>query len=125
MTDTPLVLICDDDNLVTELVQFRLEAKGYEVVTAEDGEEALRKAGETNPSMIVLDAMMPKMDGFNVLSKLKASDAMKDIPVIMLTARKSEKDIVSALEKGAEDYMVKPFIPDELIARISRILAKR
>ena len=92
---------------------------------AEDGEEALRKASDIRPSLIVLDAMMPKLDGFNVLSALKSDDALKDIPVIMLTARKGDKDIVSALEKGAEDYMVKPFIPDELIARVSRILAKK
>lgn len=118
-------MICDDDTLVIELVQFRLEAKGFQVAIAEDGEEALRKASDIRPSLIVLDAMMPKLDGFNVLSALKSDDALKDIPVIMLTARKGDKDIVSALEKGAEDYMVKPFIPDELIARVSRILAKK
>ena len=125
MTDSPHVLICDDDTLVIELVQFRLEAKGFQVAIAEDGEEALRKASDIRPSLIVLDAMMPKLDGFNVLSTLKSDAALKDIPVIMLTARKGDKDIVSALEKGAEDYMVKPFIPDELIARVSRILAKK
>jgi DNA-binding response OmpR family regulator len=120
-----LILICDDDILVTELVQFRLEAKGYAVAVAADGEEALEKAAAEKPSLIVLDAMMPKLDGFQTLSRLKSDPELKDIPVIMLTARKGEKDIVSALEKGAEDYLVKPFIPDELIVRLARILSKR
>jgi two-component system, OmpR family, alkaline phosphatase synthesis response regulator PhoP len=77
------------------------------------------------PAAIVLDAMMPRVDGFEVLSRLKANTALADIPLIMLTARKSETDIVSALDKGADDYLVKPFIPDELMARLSRLLARQ
>jgi DNA-binding response OmpR family regulator len=119
------ILICDDDPLLLELIGFRLQAKGYEVVRAVDGAEALAKAETEYPDLIVLDAMMPKSDGFEVLARLKGNALMSDTPVIMLTARKSEKDIVSALEKGADDYLVKPFIPEELLARLSRLLARK
>lgn len=119
------VLICDDDLLLLELMEFRLQTKGYDVVRAVDGAEALTKAATESPDIIVLDAMMPKSDGFEVLGRIKGDPHTSDIPVIMLTARKGERDIVSALEKGAEDYLVKPFIPEELLARLSRLLARK
>lgn len=119
------ILICDDDPLLIELMSFRLRAKGFEVITATDGEEALAKLASERPSLIVLDAMMPRLDGFEVLSRMKSDRAVSDIPVIMLTARKGEKDIVSALERGADDYLVKPFIPEELLARLSKLLARQ
>jgi DNA-binding response OmpR family regulator len=119
------ILVCDDDPLLQELIEFRLGAKGYEVSKAVDGADALTKVRSEHPDLVVLDGMMPKSDGFEVLSLIKSDPALLDIPVIMLTARKGEKDIVSALEKGADDYLVKPFIPEELLARISRILARR
>lgn len=125
MSDTKTILVCDDDPLLIELMEFRLRAKGFEVAVARDGAEALQKAEEVRPAAIVLDAMMPRVDGFEVLSRLKANTALADIPLIMLTARKSETDIVSALDKGADDYLVKPFIPDELMARLSRLLARQ
>ena len=119
------ILICDDDPLLIEFISFRLKAKGYEVITAADGEEALSSVLNGQPSLIVLDAMMPRLDGFEVLSRMKSNAAMSHIPVIMLTARKGEKDIVSALERGADDYLVKPFIPEELLARLSRLLSRQ
>ena len=119
------ILICDDDPLLIEFISFRLKAKGYEVITAADGEEALSSVLDEQPSLIVLDAMMPRLDGFEVLSRMKSNAAMSHIPVIMLTARKGEKDIVSALERGADDYLVKPFIPEELLARLSRLLSRQ
>ncbi len=125
MTGPTTILVCDDDPLLIELMDFRLRAKGYEVEIARDGAEALEKAAGVEPAAIVLDAMMPRIDGFEVLARLKADTGLSDIPVIMLTARKSESDIVSALDKGADDYLVKPFIPDELMARISRLLNRR
>lgn len=125
MNDTRTILVCDDDPLLIELMEFRLRAKGFDVAVARDGAEALQKAEEVRPAAVVLDAMMPRVDGFEVLSRLKANGALADIPVIMLTARKSENDIVSALDKGADDYLVKPFIPDELMARLSRLLARK
>lgn len=119
------VLICDDDPLLLELMEFRLAAKGYEVVRAADGGEALAKAVQEAPDVILLDGMMPKSDGLEVLTSIKADERLSDIPIIMLTARKGERDIVSALEKGADDYLVKPFIPEELLARLARALARK
>src|SRR5262245_6964531 len=104
----PKVLICDDDPLLLKLIEYRLEAKGYDVVKAADGAEALSAVAKERPNLVVLDAMMPKTDGFEVLSRIKADPSLAPTPVIMLTARKGEKDIVSALEKGADDYLVKP-----------------
>ena len=125
MVGKPKVLICDDDKLLLELIEYRLAAKGYDVVRAADGAEALSMMIRERPELVVLDAMMPKTDGFEVLARIKGDPALAETPVIMLTARKSEKDIVSALEKGADDYLVKPFIPEELMARLSRLLARR
>ncbi|MCX8568368.1 response regulator transcription factor [Aminobacter sp. MET-1] len=119
------VLICDDDPLLLELIQFRLQARGYDVVTAEDGHEALAKAQSERPDLVVLDAMMPRADGFEVLARIKGDPALSATPVIMLTARKGQSDIVSALETGADDYLVKPFIPEELLARLSRLITRK
>lgn len=119
------ILICDDDPLLLELMDFRLRAKGYGVVKASDGAEALAAVQSERPDLVVLDAMMPKSDGFEVLARIKADPVLSETPVIMLTARKTQNDIVSALEKGADDYLVKPFIPEELLARLSRLLARR
>ncbi|WP_448956348.1 response regulator transcription factor [Labrys neptuniae] len=118
------VLICDDDPLLLELMEFRLQAKGYAVVKAVDGAQALALVGEERPDIVVLDAMMPKSDGFEVLTRIKNDPDLSAIPVVMLTARKGEKDIVSALEKGADDYLVKPFIPEELLARLARLVSR-
>ena len=121
----PKVLICDDDPLLLKLIEYRLASKGYEVVKAADGAEALTAVAKERPNLVVLDAMMPKADGFEVLARIKADPSLALTPVIMLTARKGEKDIVAALEKGADDYLVKPFIPEELVARLSRLLSRK
>jgi two-component system, OmpR family, alkaline phosphatase synthesis response regulator PhoP len=125
MTEKAKILICDDDQLLLELVEFKLKAKGYLVVRAENGEDALVAMAVEKPDLIVLDAMMPLLDGFEVLKRVKQDPIFTPVPVVMLTARRGEKDIVSALDRGADDYLVKPFIPDELLARISRLLAAR
>ncbi|UXN63709.1 response regulator [Phyllobacterium sp. A18/5-2] len=125
MTEKTKILICDDDPLLLELVEYKLKAKGYLVIRAENGEEALIAMAAEKPDLVVLDAMMPMLDGFEVLRHIKQHPDFAQMPVVMLTARKSEKDIVSALDRGADDYLVKPFIPDELLARISRLLAAR
>ena len=106
-------------------MEFRLRAKGYEVIKAVDGAEALEKAQQDAPDVVVLDAMMPKADGLEVLARIKSDPALSDTPVVMLTARKGQKDIVSALDKGADDYLVKPFIPEELLARLARLIARK
>lgn len=116
------VLVCDDDDLLIDLVDYRLSSRGYEVVVARDGREALRRIEEAVPDAIILDAMMPVIDGYEVLRQLRENEITRAVPVIMLTARKQEQDIVSALELGANDYLVKPFIPEELVARLSRLI---
>lgn len=115
------ILIADDDPLLRALLVHRLSADGYEVVSADDGSQALTVIAEQRPDLIVLDALMPVMDGFEVLRRVK-SGGLSEAPVIMLTALKREQDIVGALQLGAADYLVKPFIPDELGERIRRLL---
>ena len=115
------ILIADDDPLLRSLLVHRLSADGYHVLVAEDGAKALAAIAEQNPDLIVLDALMPVMDGFEVLRRLKGGHLSK-APVIMLTALKREQDIVGALQLGAADYLVKPFIPDELSERVRRLL---
>jgi DNA-binding response OmpR family regulator len=122
MTPAKRILVCDDDEMLVDLLQYRLEARGFAVLVARDGGEALAMAESELPDAIVLDAMMPVMNGEQVLRSLRASDRARDIPVIMLTARRQERDIVGALELGANEYMIKPFIPEELIARLTRLL---
>ena len=116
------ILVCDDDELLVELLTHRLGARGYHVVVAADGGAAVRQASECDPDAIVLDMMMPVLDGQQVLRRLKADPATADIPVIMLTARRQERDIVGTLELGADDYLVKPFIPEELMSRLARLV---
>lgn len=116
------VLLCDDDELLVELLDYRLSAVGLDVIVARDGGEALAMVEKHQPDAIVLDAMMPVMDGYQVLRTLREDKRTAQTPVIMLTARKQERDIISALNLGANEYMVKPFIPDELLTRLSRLL---
>ena len=115
------ILIADDDPLLRALLVHRLSADGYELSTAEHGGEALIAIRDQSPDLIVLDALMPVMDGFEVLRRIKAGH-LTEAPVIMLTALKREQDIVGALQLGAADYLVKPFIPDELGQRVRRLL---
>lgn len=116
----PRILITDDDPLLLQLLDLRLRGAGFDVSTALDGLAALNVLGSVDPDVILLDAMMPRMGGFEVLRRLRAQHAHRKIRVLMLTALRHEDDIVSALEQGADDYLVKPFSPDELIARIRR-----
>lgn len=116
------VLIADDDPLLRDLLMHKLSAAGYAVIAAEDGRQALDQCHQQRPDLVVLDGMMPIADGFEVLRRLKADPETAGLPVIMLTALRREEDIVGALKLGAADYLVKPFIPDELVARIGRLL---
>lgn len=118
-----LILIAEDDADIRALVAFRLERAGYEVVAAEDGEEALALIAERKPDLALLDVMMPKLDGLEVTRRLRADEATKRIPVILLTARVQESDIARGLEAGADDYIKKPFSPQELRARVEAVLA--
>jgi DNA-binding response OmpR family regulator len=117
------ILVADDDPLLVELIEFKLTSRGYDVLTASDGESALASCIAQHPDLLVLDAMMPVLDGYEVLRRLREDGRTRSIPVIMLTARRTESDVLSGLALGARDYLVKPFIPEELVARIGKVLA--
>jgi DNA-binding response OmpR family regulator len=124
-TDTaqPVVLVAEDDEQIGFLLQFLLEREGYRVLLAHDGLEVQRLIEEiAPPRLAILDIMMPYADGFELLALIRAKPDWQATPVIMLTARSQEKDIVRALDMGASDYVVKPFLPEELKARIRRLV---
>jgi DNA-binding response OmpR family regulator len=125
MSDAPLILVADDDEDLLALVTFRLERSGYRVHQARDGEEALQAAVERAPALAVLDVMMPKLDGYEVTRRLRSEDATRGLPVILLTARAQEADVARGFEAGADDYMRKPFSPQELRSRVQAILGRR
>lgn len=116
------ILVAEDDPYNIKLLNFRLKSLGHELVFAVDGGEALKIATKEKPDLILLDIMMPVMDGLQVLRKLKSQEETKNIPVIMLTAKVQEKDIVGGLEAGAVDYVTKPFNFAELLARVNHAL---
>jgi DNA-binding response OmpR family regulator len=118
------ILVADDDPLILDLLEHRLMRRGYRTVLARDGREALERVAQFRPDAIVLDAMMPAIDGYEVLRRLREDDATATTPVVMLTARRQEQDIVGALELGANDFIIKPFIPEELLSRLARLLAR-
>jgi len=120
----PLVLVADDDEDIRSLVTFRLERAGYRVVTASDGEQALSLALEHSPALAVLDVMMPRLDGYELTRRLREHEATRSMPVILLTARAQEADVERGFEAGADDYIRKPFSPQELRARVQAILGR-
>ncbi len=120
----PKILVVDDEPEAVELVEFNLKQAGFDVMTAEDGAEALKKARASLPSLVVLDLMMPEMDGLEVCKMLRRDPATAALPIIMLTAKAAEIDRILGLELGADDYITKPFSPRELVLRIRKILAR-
>jgi DNA-binding response OmpR family regulator len=124
-SSSALILAADDDEDIRELVRFRLERAGYEVISAADGEEALRLARERNPDLLVLDHRMPKMTGIEVIRALRAEEETARIPAILLTASVQEQSVADGFEAGADDYIKKPFSPQELTARVQAILGRR
>lgn len=125
MTETATVLVAEDDDDIRALVVYRLERSGYEVVQALDGEEALRLVAEHTPDLAILDVMMPKLDGYEVTRRLRSDPSTSRLPVILLTARSQEADVNEGFAAGADDYLRKPFSPDELRARVQAILGRR
>ena len=117
----PTILIADDDHKITDMLRRTLTYEGYNVVTASDGQEALDQAQAHRPDLVVLDWMMPKLDGLEVARRLRAAD---NTPILMLTARDAIEDRVEGLDVGADDYLVKPFAPAELLARIRSLLRR-
>lgn len=118
------ILIVDDEPETLEIVEFNLKQAGYGVLTAADGAEALRKARTALPALVVLDLMLPEMDGIEVFKLLRRDPATEKIPIIMLTAKATELDRVLGLELGAADYLTKPFSPRELVLRVKKLLAR-
>jgi DNA-binding response OmpR family regulator len=121
----PLLLIADDDEDILELLGFRLERAGYEVVRARHGEEALRLAFERLPSLALLDVMMPGLDGHEVARRLRGDERTSAMPIILLTARAQASDIVRGLAAGADDHITKPFNAHDLTERVERLLRSR
>jgi DNA-binding response OmpR family regulator len=121
----PTILVADDEEDLRELVTYRLTRSGYRVIGAGDGLEALELAAERTPDLMVLDVMMPKLDGYELTRRIRAEAALSSIPVILLTARSQESDIDRGFEVGADDYLKKPFNPDELVARVRAVLGRR
>ena len=118
------VLIIEDEEHISELVKYNLEASGYQVIAAYDGEEGLKAVFEHKPDLVILDLMLPKMDGISVCNKLRNNKETEDISIIMLTAKSSETDKIIGLEIGADDYITKPFSVRELQARIKTVLRR-
>jgi len=118
------ILLVDDEPDVVKVVKFRLEENNYEVLVAVDGQEALEKARKENPDLIILDLMLPKMDGYKVCRMLKFDEKYKHIPIIMFTARGQDLDKKVGYDVGANEYIIKPFEPQVLLGKIKDLLAE-
>jgi len=118
------ILLAEDDPTTRRIVSFKLGRDGYVVETADNGEELLRLAHARPPALFILDLMMPVQDGFSTLLKIKETTALAAIPVIVLSAKNDEQEVVRCLNAGAADYVVKPFSPEELAGRVGRLLKK-
>src|SRR5215207_3799046 len=125
MHEPPLILAVDDlpDNL--EILQVRLEAQGYQVVTAADGEEALARIRETRPDLVLLDIMMPKLDGIAVVKAIRADPELRTLPVILVTAKADTRDVIEGLDAGGDDYLTQPFEHAALVTRVRSMLRQR
>lgn len=119
------ILIIEDDSDILELVQYNLKREGYKVVTAAQGDQGLALAQKLNPTLLVLDLMLPGIDGLTILRRLRADPQTADIPIVMLSAKGEESDIIVGLELGADDYVAKPFSPGELLARVRAVLRRQ
>lgn len=120
----PLILVAEDEQEIRELIFFSLQFAGFEVITVPNGQEAVEKAVEVMPDLILLDVRMPKMDGFETCKVLKQQAQTKDIPVVFLSAKGQAEDIKKGYEVGAEAYFLKPFAPEELPQRLIKVLIK-
>jgi len=121
----PRVVIADDDPDIRRLVEMTVTNAGCDVTVASDGEEALERVRESKPDLVILDVLMPRMYGWEVARALKSDPATREVPVMFLTSRGQEHDVLEGFDSGAVDYMVKPFSPRELQVRVRAVLAKR
>jgi DNA-binding response OmpR family regulator len=122
MRTPPLLLIVDDNPTNVDILQARLAANNYEIITAADGEEGLAMARDEQPDLILLDIMMPKMDGIEVARHLRADASLPFMPIIMVTAKADSKDVVAGLEAGGDEYLTKPVDHAALVARVKSML---
>lgn len=120
----PRILTIEDEPDILTVLEYNLSREGFNVLTAADGEEGVRLAAREKPDLVVLDLLLPKLDGIEVCRQLKLEASTRDIPIIMLTAKGEESDVVLGLGMGADDYMTKPFSPKELMARIRAVLRR-
>jgi len=118
------ILIAEDERDIRDLVAFTLRFAGYEVFAAANGEEAVEMASRVNPDLILMDVRMPRMTGYEACRILKLNPDLKDIPVVFLSAKGQDTEIQQGLEAGAEEYLLKPFAPDQLTSHVKSILAK-
>jgi two-component system, OmpR family, phosphate regulon response regulator PhoB len=118
------ILVAEDEKQIADMIAFKLTNGGHQVIRAEDGEQAVTLAARELPDLILLDAMMPGLSGFEVLRRLKADPVLRAVPVIMVTAKGHERDVLSGLRGGAVDYVVKPFSLKELAARVDLALRR-
>ena len=118
------IVIAEDERDIRDLVAFTLRFAGHEVATASNGEEAVELAKKENPDIILLDVRMPRMTGYDACREIKKQPALVDTPVVFLSAKGQEAEVETGMDAGAEEYLLKPFAPDELTLRVSEILAK-
>ena len=118
----PKILVVDDDPDIFEIVETNLVGAGYSVVRADDGAEGLRKVRSEQPDLVILDVLMPELTGWEVLAKIEADPATAGIPVIMLTCKSEDHDVLRGLEEGAVEYLTKPFYPENLVASVKILL---
>ena len=116
------ILVADDDPVILRLIQVNLELEGYQVLTANNGEEAVATATSETPDLVILDIMMPRMDGYQTCERLKADETTKDIPVVFLSAKAQQADIEKGKSYGVEEYLTKPFDPTELLEVVERLV---
>lgn len=118
------ILVAEDQPHIRALIEYKLKNNGYQVIAVDNGSDALAKAIEVKPNLVLLDVMMPLMTGFEVLSALKQNPETKSIPVLLVTAQSKEEEVLKGLELGADDYITKPFSPNELAARVKTVLLR-
>lgn len=119
------IIAADDDHLLGELIRLKFEASGHRVLIVENGQAALDAISVELPDLLILDSMMPMLSGQQVVQRVRANAATADLPIVMLTARKGEEDVVSALQLGVDEYITKPFMPGELLLRVENVLTRR
>ncbi|OAB86220.1 histidine kinase [Janibacter melonis] len=124
MAEQTVVVVADDDDDIRDLVAFKLENAGYEVISVADGDSAWDRVREVRPTLAVLDVMMPGMSGLDVLREIRADESLAETKVILLTARSRDVDVDAGFSSGADDYLTKPFSPRELVHRVSSLLAR-